>query len=85
MRLPLHLQRIEVEDVAKVKELGRGQFGSVWLGRWLGIPVAMKELHCSDGRSRQVRLLPHIHSRSCDSKFANRTIRVWHGATENGP
>jgi serine/threonine protein kinase len=51
--LPENLQRIEPEDVIKVKELGRGQFGSVWLGRWLGIQVAMKELHSSDGRSRQ--------------------------------
>lgn len=26
------------------RELGRGQFGSVHLGRWLGIHVALKEL-----------------------------------------
>ena len=51
--LPDNLQRIEPGDVVKVKELGRGQFGSVWLGKWLGIQVAMKELHSSDGRSRQ--------------------------------
>ena len=37
---------------AQVKELGRGQFGSVWLARWLGVDVAVKELHSmSDAKS----------------------------------
>ena len=36
----------------QVKELGRGQFGSVWLARWLGVDVAVKELHSmSDAKS----------------------------------
>lgn len=31
----------------QVKELGRGQFGSVLLARWLGVDVAVKELRNS--------------------------------------
>lgn len=29
---------------AQVKELGRGCFGSVWLAKWRGVEVALKEL-----------------------------------------
>lgn len=31
----------------QVQELGRGQFGSVWLARWHGVTVAVKELHAA--------------------------------------
>ena len=33
MEIPLSLQQIESNDLTKIKELGRGQFGSVWLCR----------------------------------------------------
>ena len=34
-------------------ELGRGQFGRVWLAHWKGVEVAVKELHrCGDARAR---------------------------------
>lgn len=37
----------------QVQELGRGQFGSVWLARWRGVEVALKELHGANSpRSR---------------------------------
>ncbi len=37
---------------AQVRELGRGQFGSVWLARWRSCAVAVKELHAAaSGRS----------------------------------
>ena len=29
---------------AQIRELGRGQFGSVWMAKWLGVEVAIKEL-----------------------------------------
>ena len=51
----------------QVKELGRGQFGSVWLARWLGVDVAVKELHSmSDAKSNaemvKVRTWCRAHS-----------------------
>ena len=37
----------------KVHELGRGQFGRVWLAHWKGVEVAIKELHRGgDARAR---------------------------------
>ena len=33
MEIPSSLQQIESNDLTKIKELGRGQFGSVWLCR----------------------------------------------------
>ena len=33
MEIPPSLQQIESNDLTKIKELGRGQFGSVWLCR----------------------------------------------------
>lgn len=37
-----------------MQELGRGQFGSVWLAKWLGVDVAIKELHSANTpRSRR--------------------------------
>ncbi|KAG2487029.1 hypothetical protein HYH03_014275 [Edaphochlamys debaryana] len=44
VHIPQHLQRISPDDIIKVRELGRGCFGSVWLARWRGVEVAMKEL-----------------------------------------
>ena len=50
----------------QVKELGRGQFGSVWLARWLGVEVAVKELRdVSDSRGNAEML---------------RVRAAWHGA-----
>jgi len=43
--IPSTLQRIPPDDMTKVKELGRGQFGSVWHERWRGVDVAVKEMH----------------------------------------
>ena len=34
MEIPPSLQQIESNDLTKIKELGRGQFGSVWLCRY---------------------------------------------------
>ncbi|DBA94196.1 hypothetical protein WJX77_007431 [Trebouxia sp. C0004] len=48
MEIPPSLQQIESNDLTKIKELGRGQFGSVWLCRWLGVEVAVKELHATN-------------------------------------
>ena len=33
LEIPSSLQQIESNDLTKIKELGRGQFGSVWLCR----------------------------------------------------
>lgn len=44
VHVPQHLQRIHPDDLVKVRELGRGCFGSVWLARWRGVEVALKEL-----------------------------------------
>ena len=38
--------------LAQVHELGRGQFGRVYLARWRGVEVAVKQLH--RGNSAQV-------------------------------
>lgn len=46
--MPATLQQIDANYLTKVKELGRGQFGSVWLSRWLGVEVAVKELHTAN-------------------------------------
>ncbi|GBF93918.1 hypothetical protein Rsub_06167 [Raphidocelis subcapitata] len=43
-QIPGGLQQIKVEDLIKVKELGRGCFGSVWLAKWRGVEVALKEM-----------------------------------------
>ncbi|GIL91434.1 hypothetical protein Vretimale_17815 [Volvox reticuliferus] len=42
--IPQNLQRISPDDLVKVRELGRGCFGSVWLAKWRGVEVALKEL-----------------------------------------
>ncbi|GLI71474.1 hypothetical protein VaNZ11_016612 [Volvox africanus] len=42
--IPQNLQRINADDLVKVRELGRGCFGSVWLAKWRGVEVALKEL-----------------------------------------
>ena len=42
----------------QLHELGRGQFGRVWLAHWKGVEVAVKELHRSgDARARAEMLL----------------------------
>lgn len=38
-------------------ELGRGQFGRVWLARWQGVEVAMKEPHQGACRAAQQAML----------------------------
>jgi hypothetical protein len=30
--------------IRQVKELGRGCFGSVWLAKWRGVEIALKEM-----------------------------------------
>ncbi|GLC67062.1 hypothetical protein PLESTF_000510900 [Pleodorina starrii] len=55
--IPAGLQRINPDDLVKVRELGRGCFGSVWLARWRGVEVALKELldqNCTDGPPNEV-------------------------------
>ncbi|WIA10613.1 hypothetical protein OEZ85_010795 [Tetradesmus obliquus] len=47
--VPSNLQIISADDLVKVKELGRGCFGSVWLAKWRGVEVALKELLNSGG------------------------------------
>ncbi|GIL68399.1 hypothetical protein Vafri_21652 [Volvox africanus] len=42
--IPQNLQRISADDLVKIRELGRGCFGSVWLAKWRGVEVALKEL-----------------------------------------
>lgn len=42
--VPSNLQVIPAEDLVKVRELGRGCFGSVWLTKWRGVEVALKEV-----------------------------------------
>ncbi|KAK9867004.1 hypothetical protein WJX84_008904 [Apatococcus fuscideae] len=41
---PVNLQQVDANDLDKIRELGRGQFGSVWMAKWLGVEVAVKEL-----------------------------------------
>ncbi|KAK9804337.1 hypothetical protein WJX72_008076 [[Myrmecia] bisecta] len=55
--LPTTLQQIVSDDLEKVKELGRGQFGSVWLCRWLGVEVAVKELHTTSNSHSSAEML----------------------------
>ena len=44
---------LSVVSAPKVHELGRGQFGRVWLAHWKGVEVAVKELHrVGDARAR---------------------------------
>lgn len=54
--LPQQIQQIPWDDLVKVRELGRGQFASVWLAHWRGVPVALKEMHATDQRSRDEML-----------------------------
>jgi len=46
---PPNLQQIKPDDLVKIRELGRGCFGSVWLARWRGVEVALKELLSQGG------------------------------------
>lgn len=41
----LAMPLIPWSEIRKVKELGRGQFATVWLCHWRNVPVAMKEWH----------------------------------------
>lgn len=43
-----NLHPIKETEVTLLKELGRGQFGTVWLGSWHGTPVAVKQMHRED-------------------------------------
>jgi ankyrin repeat protein/serine/threonine protein kinase len=36
-------ERIVPSDLKRIKEIGRGAFGTVWYGEWRGRPVAIKE------------------------------------------
>eukprot|EP00775_Hariotina_reticulata_P008219 gene8219-8411_t len=49
-KVPGNLQVISADDLIKVKELGRGCFGSVWLAKWRGVEVALKELLNTGGQ-----------------------------------
>ncbi|KAK9810749.1 hypothetical protein WJX73_004778 [Symbiochloris irregularis] len=55
--IPAILQQIDPNHVEKVRELGRGQFGSVLLSRWLGVDVAVKELRNSSDAHSNAELL----------------------------
>jgi hypothetical protein len=44
----------------QVKELGRGCFGSVWLAKWRGVEVALKEMLHQVRLSSSPRLLPVV-------------------------
>ncbi|GAX83856.1 hypothetical protein CEUSTIGMA_g11281.t1 [Chlamydomonas eustigma] len=44
LRAPPDMQRIPADDLEKVFELGRGCHGKVWLAKWRGVDVALKEL-----------------------------------------
>ena len=49
LEIPSSLQQIESNDLTKIKELGRGQFGSVWLCRYVmhpSLPVLHALLLC---------------------------------------
>ena len=48
VEMPPTIQRIPAADIELLQELGRGSFGSVWLGQWRGIDVAVKELHSAN-------------------------------------
>ena len=45
MEIPSTLQHIESNDLTKIKELGRGQFGSVWLCRYAPAARALLLMH----------------------------------------
>ena len=48
MEIPSTLQQIESNDLTKIKELGRGQFGSVWLCRWpVQLPSVSGDVFCA--------------------------------------
>ena len=47
LEIPSSLQQIESNDLTKIKELGRGQFGSVWLCRYVMYPFLSCTLCCS--------------------------------------
>ncbi|KAK9805014.1 hypothetical protein WJX73_001566 [Symbiochloris irregularis] len=55
--VPAMLQQINHAHVLKVKELGRGQFGTVLLARWLGVEVAVKQLLQSGDEKASAELL----------------------------
>jgi predicted Ser/Thr protein kinase len=40
---------ISFGDIEVEKELGKGSYGKVWLGRWNGSPVALKFCRESEG------------------------------------
>lgn len=50
----------------QVRQLGRGQFGSVWLARWRGVDVALKEHHgTTDSQQNEVRVTRQLCCASC--------------------
>ena len=47
-------QRIDARDLKRIKEIGRGAFGTVWYGEYCGKPVAVKQARGGDGDAELV-------------------------------
>ena len=66
MEIPPSLQQIESNDLTKIKELGRGQFGSVWLCR---CAVSYSQAYHSINQSIHISCLWDSSGESTDSNW----------------
>ncbi|XP_029018941.1 bone morphogenetic protein receptor type-1B [Betta splendens] len=49
--LPLLVQRTIAKQIQMVKQIGKGRYGEVWMGRWRGEKVAVKVFYSREERS----------------------------------
>lgn len=62
MEIPSSLQQIESNDLTKIKELGRGQFGSVWLCRSAAYALVYRTPVIEIAHASIRHSHPHCHS-----------------------
>ena len=83
---PQGVQQIPAPDIELIKELGRGSFGSVWLGKWRGIDVAVKELHtCNTDTLEGQKSLSDLYKEADTlSRLHHPTVVTFYGVVTSG-
>ncbi|KAK3269876.1 hypothetical protein CYMTET_21698, partial [Cymbomonas tetramitiformis] len=78
------LQRVPTVQVQKVRELGRGTYATVWLGKWRGAPVAIKEMHSSnfEGEQGEQQLADFYREQCVLASMAHPNVVGFYGVVE---